>query len=106
MSADRVGPIPDERDAHHREERRVFLKQAAAVGAATLGAGYLSLAPARWPLSLRDPDGERGKPHAAALHLPKGGYAIPPSQALPYLGVARGERVAAMVRGAIDAIGG
>jgi uncharacterized protein (DUF362 family) len=90
----------------HRERRRTFLKQAAVVGAATLGAGYASLAPARWPLSLRDPDGERGKPRAPVLRLPQGGFAVAPSSTLPHLGVARGARVPAMVRAAIDAIGG
>src|SRR5438093_6445519 len=89
-----------------RQERRKFLVQAGTVAAATLGAGYVSLAPPRWPLSLRDPDGERGKPRTPALQLPKGGFAIVPSPVLPYLGVAHGARVPAMVRGAIDAIGG
>jgi uncharacterized protein (DUF362 family) len=96
----------DEVAAHRGEERRRFLRQAAVVGGLTLGAGYLSVAPPRWPLSLRDPDGERGKPRPPTIGLPKGGYAVPPSSTLPYLGVARGERVAAMVRAAVDAIGG
>ena len=88
------------------EERRKFLLQAGAVAATAAGAGYLSLAPARWPLSLRDPDGERGKPQQPALTLPPGGFSVAPSSVLPYLGVARGARVAALVRGAVDAIGG
>ncbi len=88
------------------EERRRFLRQAAVVGAATVGAGYASLAPARWPLSLRDTDGERGKPVPPSLHLPQGGYAVAQSPTLPHLGVARGDRVPAMVRAAVDAIGG
>jgi uncharacterized protein (DUF362 family) len=88
------------------ERRRRFLKQAAAVGAATLGAGYVSLAPARWPLSLRDPDGERGKPVVPTLRLPEKGFAVAPSPTLAHLGVARGSRVPAMVRAAVDAIGG
>ncbi len=88
------------------ERRRKFIRQAAAVGAATLGAGYVSLAPARWPLSLKDPDGERGKPVAPALRLPQGGYAVAASPTLPHLGVARGDRVPALVRAAVDAVGG
>jgi uncharacterized protein (DUF362 family) len=103
------GPLTPEQKAQaemKQEERRRFLRQAGAVAAATVGAGYLSLAPARWPLSLRDPDGNLGKPKVPTLRLPAGGYSIAPSSVLPHLGVARGERVAAMVRGAIDAIGG
>jgi uncharacterized protein (DUF362 family) len=91
---------------HRREERRRFLRQAAVVTGATVGAGYLSLAPARWPLSLRDPDGERGKPRPPTIQLPPGGFSVPAASTLPYLGVARGTKVAQMVRGAVDAIGG
>lgn len=93
-------------DEVRNEERRRFVRQASVIAGATAVAGYASLAPARWPLSLKDPDGERGKPRPPTLQLPPGGYAIAPSKVLPYVGVARGERVAAMVRGAIDAIGG
>jgi uncharacterized protein (DUF362 family) len=93
-------------DERTNEERRKFLVQAGAVAAATVGAGYVSLAPARWPLSLRDPDGERGKPVQPTLRLPAGGFAVAPSTVLPYLGVAHGSRVPAMVRAAVDAIGG
>ena len=88
------------------EERRLFLRQAAVVGAAVAGAGYVSLAPARWPLSLRDPDGERGKPTVPVLRLPESGFTVAPSSTLPHAGVARGQRVAPMVRAAVDAIGG
>src|SRR5687768_16651329 len=93
-------------DRPTREERRKFLLQAGAVAAATAGAGYVSLAPPRWPLSLKDPDGERGKPVVPTLTLPRGGFAVAPSPVLPYLGVAHGARVPAMVRAAVDAIGG
>jgi uncharacterized protein (DUF362 family) len=96
----------DDQASHQREERRRFLRQAAAVGAATVGAGYLSLAPAGWPLSLRDPDGNRGKPVTPSLRLPAGGYAGAPAPTLPLVGVARGKDVAAMVRAAVDAVGG
>jgi uncharacterized protein (DUF362 family) len=96
--------MSDERPT--KQERRKFLVQAGAVAAATVGAGYVSLAPARWPLSLKDPDGERGKPRQPTLQLPPGGFGIAPSPVLPYLGVAHGSRVAALVRGAVDAIGG
>jgi uncharacterized protein (DUF362 family) len=103
---DFASPAAADLATHRREERRRFLRQSAVVAGATLGAGYFSLAPARWPLSLRDPDGERGKPRPPTIHLPTGGFAVPPSSTLPHIGVARGVRVAAMVRAAIDAIGG
>ena len=88
------------------DERRRFLRHAAVVGAAGLGAAYVSLAPARWPGSLRDPDGERGKPRLPVLRLPEGGFMVRPAPTLPHLGVAHGSNVPAMVRAAIDAIGG
>jgi uncharacterized protein (DUF362 family) len=91
---------------HRRQERRLFLKQAGVVTAATLGAGYVSVAPAHWPLSLRDPVGERGKPRTPTLRLPEGGFTVPRAATLPQLGVARGSKVAPMVRAAVDAIGG
>ncbi len=70
-----------------------------------LASGWAALAPSRWPGSLRDPDGERGKPRLRTLRLPEGGYALEPlSQAK--LGVARGGDVPALVRAAVDGIGG
>jgi len=93
-------------EQHRREERRRFLRQAGVVAGAAVGAGYVSLAPARWPLSLRDPDGERGKPRPVSIKLPPNGFAVAPSTVLPHLGIARGTQVPAMVRGAVDAIGG
>jgi uncharacterized protein (DUF362 family) len=88
------------------ERRRLFLKQAGIAGSIALGAGYLSLAPEDWPLSLRDPDGERGKPKEELLHLPQGGYAVEPNATAAQLAIARGTRVDAMLRGAVDALGG
>jgi uncharacterized protein (DUF362 family) len=96
--------IDDEKP--NQAERRKFLRQAGAVAAVSAAAGYVSLAPPRWPLSLNDPDGERGKPRQPSLRLPQNGYAVAPSSVLPYLGIAHGARVAALVRGAVDAIGG
>jgi len=105
VNAEGLPPDDVAREIHH-QRRRLFIKQAAVVGAATLGAGYVSLAPAGWPLSIKDLTGERGKPVHPALRLPPGGYAVAASSTLPHLGVARGQRVAALVRGAVDAIGG
>jgi uncharacterized protein (DUF362 family) len=88
------------------EDRRRFLKQIGTAAGLTLGAGWASLAPSGWPLSLRDPDGERGKPPRRTLRLPKGGFAVPASALAANLGVARGGDVPAMLRAAVDAIGG
>ena len=88
------------------EDRRRFLRQAGTVAGLSLGAGWAALAPPHWPLSLRDPDGERGKPHGGLLRLPKNGYAVEPSSVLAQLGVARGTNIGAMLRAALDAIGG
>jgi uncharacterized protein (DUF362 family) len=91
---------------HTAESRRLFLRQAAVVGAAAATTGYVSLAPDGWPLSLRDTSGERGKPRPTSLRLPEGGYAVAPSSVLPHLGVARGQDPKRLVRAAIDAVGG
>ncbi len=91
---------------HKRIERRAFLKKAGTAGALALGAGWASLAPPNWLFSLRDPDGERGKPRKEVIRLPENGFAVEPSATLPVLGVARGQNLDAMVRASIDAIGG
>lgn len=98
-----------EREAHAIAERRAFLKQLGAVGLLALGAGWAALAPSRWPLSLRDPDGERGKPDGNTFRLPDGGFRVQESAVLPVLGIARGaqlDNVDLAVRAAIEAIGG
>ena len=88
-----------------RLERRRFLKQAGAVTGVALASGWAALAPPNWPLSLRDPDGEAGKPRLRTLRLPDGGFALEPlSEAR--LGVARGGDIPAMLRAAMDGIGG
>ncbi|GAB4560704.1 MAG: DUF362 domain-containing protein [Haliangiales bacterium] len=91
---------------HSRIQRRTFLKQAGVAAGLAAGAGWASLAPAEWPLSLKDIDGERGKPVEETLTLPEGGYAVAPSATASVLGIAHGERIDAMVRAAVDAIGG
>jgi uncharacterized protein (DUF362 family) len=84
---------------HAAESRRHLLQRAGAVAlggaAAALGARLL------W-----DPDGESGKPHKPQLLLPASGYAVEKSSVLPALGVATGVTVNALVRAAIDAVGG
>ena len=103
-------PPPPDADAalraHRAAERRRFLKQAGAVAGLAAVSGWAALAPSRWPLSFKDIDGERGKPGAKTLKLPEGGFAVQPVSTYPLLGVARGSDIPAMVRGAIDAIGG
>ena len=91
---------------HRRQERRAFLKQAGAVAGLSLAAGYVTLAPSSWPLSLGDPDGERGKPRAKTLRLPEGGFVVPADGLAAELGVARGTSARSLVRAAIDAVGG
>ncbi|MCG8423049.1 MAG: DUF362 domain-containing protein [Proteobacteria bacterium] len=86
--------------------RRRFLKQAGVAAGLAAGAAWTSLAPPSWPLSIRDPDGERGKPKKDILRLPETGFAVDASATAPVLGVARGNDVDAMVRAAIDNIGG
>ncbi len=87
-------------------DRRRFLKGAGVVAGVTLASGWAALAPSNWPLSLRDPDGERGKPRARTLRLPVGGYAVQPPSTAALLGIARGASIVPCVRAAIDAIGG
>ncbi len=86
--------------------RRRFLRQVGVVAGVSVAASWAALAPPDRPLSLRDPDGERGKPVRKHVRLPEHGFAIAPSPTAARLGVARGERVDAMVRAAVDAIGG
>ena len=76
----------DELNDHKELERRAFLKGAAAIGGLTAAAGWASLAPPSAPLSLKDPDGERGKPKSRVLTLPDGGFAVAQKPELPVLG--------------------
>lgn len=96
----------EQRRQHERLERRSLLKHALAVGGACAAAGWVSLAPPGWPLSLRDPDGERGKPQSPVRRLPAGGFAVPDAPSVADLGVAYGTQPREMLRAAIDALGG
>lgn len=86
--------------------RRQFLKRSAAIGGLTASAGWAALAPQDWPLSLSDPDGEAGKPRPRVLRLPDAGFAVENATTAADLGIARGQDIPAMVRGAVQAIGG
>lgn len=97
---------PSGRDQAQRQRRRDFLIQTGAVAGVALGAGWVTLAPPSWPLSLRDPDGERGKPRPPQFSLPQGGYAVAASATAAQIGIARGKDLVAMVRASIDAVGG
>jgi len=102
-------PTPEDREAasaHARIERRALLKQALGLGGACAAAGWVSLAPAGWPLSLRDPDGERGKPAIPVRRLPDGGFRVPDAASIADLGVAHGTNIKEMVRAAVGGIGG
>ena len=96
----------DVRAAYREETRRHFLRRAGGVAALSAGAAYVSLAPSDWPGSLKDPTGELGKPRQVSLRLPEGGFAVDPSKMAADLGIARGRDVRALVRSAIDAVGG
>ncbi len=91
---------------HYSDERRRFLKRAGVAAALAVGSSWAALAPPRWPLSLRDPDGNEGKPKQKIRRLPEGGYTVEAPSTAALIGVARGEDVRAMVRAAVDAIGG
>ena len=90
-------------ELHTLAERRAFLKQLGAVALVALGSGWAALAPPNWPLSLRDPDGERGKPREDIFRLPENGFRAEASSVLPVMGIARGANVDTSVRAAIDA---
>lgn len=92
--------------AHAAETRRRFLGRAGTVAGLSAATGYAALAPPSWPGSLKDPDGEWGKPRIPSLKLPEGGFAVEASSVAADLGVARGGDVPAMVRAAVDALGG
>jgi uncharacterized protein (DUF362 family) len=106
MSDDRDRTIREELDAQRRAQRRAFLKQLGAAGLVALGAGWAALAPGDWPLSLKDPDGEAGKPRPDIFRLPENGFRVQESSVLPTMGIARGANVDTAVRAAVDAIGG
>ncbi|MDH5674381.1 MAG: DUF362 domain-containing protein [Myxococcales bacterium] len=93
-------------ESYRREQRRRFLKGALASSGLALGAGWAALAPPGFPLSLRDPTGELGKPRPSSLRLPEGGYAVAPRLGAADLGIAHGSQLMPMLRAAIDAIGG
>ena len=81
-------------------ERRLFLRQAAVVGAATVGAGYVSLAPAGWPLSLRDPTASGASRCPPALRPARGRLRRRPlDRRCPTWGWPAATRSAPMVRG-------
>lgn len=97
--------LAQQRD-HQRIERRALLKGALGLGGAVAAAGWASLAPSSWPLSLCDPDGERGKPKAAVRSLPEGGFRVPDAPSVADLGVAHGTQLKPMLLAALDALGG
>lgn len=96
----------DDKRAHRRAERRRFLKQAGVVAGVAATGSWAALAPPSWPGSLRDPTGELGKPTTELFRLPENGYAVEASATAAHIGIARGTRIGAMLRSAVDSIGG
>ena len=94
----------DLRDQRHLE-RRAFLKQAGIVSLAAAGATWAALAPSHWPLSLKDPDGEEGKPKKRLIRLPEGGYQVPALASAPVLGIARGDGLLVAGEACVYAVG-
>jgi uncharacterized protein (DUF362 family) len=84
--------------------RRDFIKRLGAAAVVSAGAGYLWLAPEKWPLSLRDKTGERGKPKEPVNRLKN--FSVEPASGAKILGIARGDHYEQMLRMAIAAIGG
>lgn len=91
---------------HALWRRRRFLRQASLVGGASALAAWSGLAPPGYPLSLRDPDGERGKPVQRVRRLPEGGYAVPERTGVADVGVARGTQLRPMLAACVGALGG
>ena len=91
---------------HRQAERRQFLTQAGTITLGSAGASYLALAPSHWPGSLADPSGELGKPQVPILKLPENGYQVKIEKSVADLGIARGQNIRAMVRSAVDSLGG
>lgn len=95
---------PRERRPEEWPTRREFLKRLGAAALLAGGAGYLWLAPEKWPLSLRDDTGERGKPEEQKFRLKN--FKVEPAAGGKVLGVAHGENFDQMLAMAIGAIGG
>lgn len=96
-------------------DRRTFIKRVAIAGGVTAGVGYLSYAPAKAPLSMRDITGLRSVVEAPKYQLKDFRVAKPEGQVFD-IGVARGQRRADglfdneqkrnLLKAAVDAIGG
>jgi uncharacterized protein (DUF362 family) len=95
----------DAKEVAARSRRRLFL-QAGIVTGVSAAAAYASLAPKKWPLSIADLDGERGKPKPESVSLPEGGFMVAPNKLLPVFGVARGKKIYEMVKAAVGVVGG
>ncbi len=100
------GQSAERSQSAERMDRRRFVRQGAAVGGLSAAAAWANLAPPTWPLSLKDPDGERGKPQPQLVTLPENGFTVDPSATAAELGIARGQDPTSLVKAAVDAIGG
>jgi uncharacterized protein (DUF362 family) len=84
--------------------RRDLLKRAAALAGVGAAATYLAYAPEHSPLSLRDSTGLRGMPVEQPFLLPD--FRVEPFVGGVQVGIGHGEGVRAMLRKALDAVGG
>jgi len=84
--------------------RRRFVARLAAVLGLGGAASYLALAPQGWPLSLRDPSGQRSKPRHKPLTLKD--YRVARPAAAADVAVGRGGTVRERLAKALDAVGG
>ncbi len=84
--------------------RRQLIKSALAVGAVTATSGYLALAPADYPLSLRDDSGLRGLPKPDMFQLPD--FRVSAKDGAAAIGLGRDSDPMTRLRKAIDAVGG
>lgn len=84
--------------------RRQVIKSAVAVGSVAAASSYLTLAPADYPLSLRDDTGLRSQPQPELFQLPD--FRVAAKDGAAAIGLGRDGDPMIRLRKAIDAVGG